>query len=171
MHAIRIISLVSFLACGRGLGGQPDTNATTGSISTSEMATRLWINSFQPVTVTTDHRQGVGRPSTPAIPEPVVLEWRTNYAFFSRQLLSPAENAHLDSDSLKRILFDAWEKEKSCAMLPVEATSTRFKDEPVWVVEFRWEYKRAVGHGYMGHLSRHTINRNTLKLITVEQCG
>ena len=173
MHAIKIIALTAVLSWRSGLAEQADTNATTGSTSPPETATRLWISCFQPRTVTTGHRQGLGRLCTPAIPLPIALKWQTNYSFFSQLLISAAEKAHLDSRSLKTILADTWDKEDKFgvwAMLPVEATSTRFKDEPVWVLEFRWEYKDAVGDGYIIQFSRQTISRETLKLITMEQC-
>ena len=138
--------------------------------SLPEPATRVWISSFQPITVTTDNRQGLGRLCTPVIPKSIALQWRTNYAFFSGQLLAAAEKAHLDFRSLKKILSNTWDSDEVWAMLPVEVTSTRFKDEPVWIVEFRWELKDGVGDGYIGHFSRRTISRKTLKLITIEEC-
>ncbi len=167
MHATRIIALASILSWNSGVAERADTNATTGSTSPPESATRIWISSFQPITVTTDHRQEVPRPCTPEIPKPIALQWRTNYEFFSEHLLSAAEKAQLDSESLKKILFE----NKIVASLPVEAISTRFKGEPVWVVEFRWEYEQAMGDGYLVHFRRLTISRKTLKLLTIDQCG
>lgn len=170
MHAIRIIALVTVLSWSSGLAEQADTNAAPGTTSPPEKTTRLWISSFQPIIVTTDHLQDLPRPCTPRIPKPIALQWQTNYAFFSGQLLAAAEKAHLDSRSLKKILSDPLVKSRHGVMLPVEATSTRFKDDPAWVVEFRWEYRNQVGDGYINHFSRQTFSRKTLKRLRIEEC-
>jgi hypothetical protein len=170
MRAVNVLILFALLPCESAFADEAETNGTPVVPAAEETATRLWISSFQPITVTTDHRQDIPRPSTPEVPKPLVLEWRTNYAVLSEQLLVAAEKARLDIQSLKKILSYR-STEYDWALLPVEATSTRFKDEPVWVVEFRWEYRDLVGGGYLVHFSRETYSRRTLKLLSDEHCG
>jgi hypothetical protein len=131
----------------------------------------VWISSFQPITITIDHREELPIPCTPDIPKPLAVEWSTNYALFSQHLLSAAEKAHLDSGSLKRVFSTIWDGEsKYLAILPVEASSTWVKGEPVWVVYFRWEQRGLMSDGYMMHIRYYTVAQKTLKLVTMQTC-
>ena len=166
MHPTKSLALVTVLLWGAGLAELAANNAETAP-SPPENATRVWISSFRPITVTIDHKDGVPRPATPEIPERLGLEWRSNYAVLSQHLLSGAEKAQLDLSSLRKIFSTVWDSESSnWAILPVEAMSTQFKGQPVWVVVLRWE----VGGGYLIHVPSLTFNRQTLKLVNMQSC-
>jgi hypothetical protein len=172
MRTTKILVLATILLCRSGFGDQADTNAaTTRATSLPEKPTRVWISSFEPITITTDYQVDLPRRATPTIPQSMAIEWRTNYALFSQHLLSAAENGHLDSGSLKKILSAIWDGDSSdLAILPVEAICTRYEGETVWVVGLRWENKGLVGNGYLDHIRSFTYSRETLKLVTMQSC-
>jgi hypothetical protein len=148
---------------------QADTNATPGVAK--KAPTRVWISSFQPLTVTTDHREDLPRPCTPQIPQSIGRNWKTNYDSFSNRLVEAAKKADLDTESLGKMLRTIREKEGAdTAILPVEADSTWFQGEPVWEIHLRWEYSRDLGEGDMIHICSYTYTRRTLKLVNATRC-
>ena len=172
MRAIKILAALALLVFRSMFAGEVYTNATKSVLVSPEKATRLWISSFQPITITTDHREDLPRPCTPEISKSIALQWHTNYGFFSEHLVSAAEQAHLDSPSLTKILstLRGAKENKGLAILPVEALSTWVNGMAVWVVGFRWEQEGLVSDGYVGHVRSFTFTQKDLKLITWQTC-
>lgn len=172
MRAIKILTALALLMCRSTFAGELYTNVTRSVLVPAEEATRLWISSFQPLTITTDHRDDLPRPCTPEIPKAVALQWNTNYGFFSEHLVSAAEQAHLDSPSLATILstLRGSKENRGLAILPVQALSTWVDGMAVWVVNFRWEQAGLASDGYVGHVRSFTFTQKNLKLITWQTC-
>jgi hypothetical protein len=162
-----ILAALVILVCRCMVADQARTNAIPPSDNQSQGA-RVWISSFEPLIVTNDHQLDLPRPCSPIIAESCGRYWQTNYDAFSRILVAAAEGAHLDSDSLAKMLRAIWDEERGAlAILPVEADSTSFQSEPVFrggVLERDIDHRK-IKFQAQSWLAAHSINKNLLQLI------
>ena len=170
MRAISpVVGVLGIVLCGYGVLGQTNTNATIDV--TNGAPTRVWISSFDPIVLATDHQLDIPRPCTPWIPKALGRDWQTNYDAFSKLLVTAAAKADLDSESLAKMLRMIWDKNsKGLAILPVEADFTWRKGEPVWDIQLRWEYTRDLGEGDMIHICSYMFSRKTFKMVYQTSC-
>ena len=119
-----------------------------------------------------------------------IKEWRPRFYDYEKVLLSKAQSASLDSDSLRgclTVVFEGAGDQK--AYLPVGAYFARQAATPVWIVVVKWEddvppelvrlqresLPRGVSRKYefptLGHIRVFVFDSRTHALITWMTCG
>jgi hypothetical protein len=169
---------LAFATCLSVIADEVRTNAPSDKVVHASKGTRVWISSFalgsSPITVSTGHSEWPvhdGAICTPRIPLDICRDWRTNYPAFRQGLISAAEQAHLDSASLAKVLPELDDqKYQTMAILPVEAQSAEVKGELAWVVTYYWEYADHAQIGGLSHIMARAFAQRTLKLIWGMQC-
>ena len=101
-------------------------------------------------------------------------QWQTNYGICSKALVESAKKEGLDAASLAKILqvLRGAPENKSLAVLPVAAHSTKSEGEQVWIVTFRWENAMWVSRlgANLAHIREFTVTQKTLKQIGFSAC-
>ena len=172
MRAFQLILIILLTASLRALAGDASTNAEAGVFIQAFRSGRP-ITGVERLNFSSDRffeKWG----EAPEFSGQVIRRWRTNYAVFSKALVTAAEKEHLDTSSLAKILqiIRTAPENKGLAILPVAVHSTKQDGQPVWVVALQWEGAAWAAHtGRLGHIRRFTVTQKTLKQVDFSTCG